>query len=439
MDRSQILDPDWAWAPYQPSPERPWNLALAAHLYRRAGFGANWGQLQKALADGPQKTINSLLAPETDVDAFNLTYDEYDRSVGRSESADELRAWWLRRMVLTPFPLLEKMTLFWHSHFAVNNTVVKNAAFMQQYAQLLRSQALGSFESLCEGMCHDPAMLLGIDAIENRKSHPNDTLARALITHFTVGTDVGTEEDIHQAARAFTGNFVRRGRFLQIEREHDDGTKQLFGRTGQFRDKDVVKVLLEQDATSEHIVRKLYAWLLNEVQTPEGSLIEPLIGAFAEDTNISKLVETMLRSNLFFSASCYQQRIKCPVEYALGIIKGLEGMVSTTQLAKDLAELGQNLYHPPTLKGWLGSYAWINEASLIQRANLASALLGNAEPYKGKLKPQNILTKYDRGSNQSEIQFLTDLFLQKDTALAPSESIEHTLYAIVTHPEFHLA
>ena len=439
MDRQQALDPTWAWAPYKPSAERPWTLAMAAHLYRRAGFGANWGQLQGALANGPQKTIDSLVTPQADVDAFNLTCDEYDRSVGRSESADELRAWWLRRMILTPFPLLEKMTLFWHSHFAVNNTVVKNAAFMQQYAHGLRSQALGSFESLLNDICHDPAMLIGIHAIENRKSQPNEALARALITHFTVGTDAATEEDIQQAARAFTGNFVRRGRFLQIEREHDNGTKKLFGRTGRFRDSNVIRILLEQDATSEHIVRKLYAWLLNEVDTPRFALIEPLVHSFAEDYNISRLVETLLRSNLFFSDACHRRRIKCPVEYALGIVTGLEGMVSTTQLAKDLTALGQNLYHPPTLKGWPGSYAWINEATLIQRANLANALLDNSEPYKGKLKVQTVLEKYDRDSDQSDTQFLLDLFLQKDIPLTSGDSVEQTPYWVVTHPEFHLA
>jgi len=439
MNTRNTLDPTWAWAPYQPSTERPWNLPLAAHLYRRAAFGANWGQLQKAMADGPRKTISDLLSPQADVDAFNLTCDEYDRSVGRSESADELRAWWLRRMILTPFPLLEKMTLFWHSHFAVNNTIVKNAAFMQQYAHGLRSQALGSFESLLKDICHDPAMLISIDAIENRKSHPNDALARTLITHFTLGPDVAREEDIQQAARAFTGNFVRRGRFLQIEREHDDGSKQLFGRTGRFRDTDVISVLLEQPAASEYIVRKVYAWLMNEVQPPAPSLIAPLTRSFGKDYSVSKLVETMLRSNLFFSESCYRQRIKCPVEYALGIVMGLEGMVSTTHLANELAEQGQNLYHPPTLKGWPGQKAWINEATLIQRANLANALLDNAGPYKGKLKPHTILAKYDRNTEQSETQFLTDLFLQNTVPPGASESIEQTLYSIVIRPEFHLA
>ena len=439
MDRQKSLDPAWAWAPYQPSEERPWTLALAAHLYRRAGFGANWEQLQLALKEGPRNIIDRLLNPKADVDAFNQTYDEYDRSVGRSESADELRAWWLRRMILTPFSLLEKMTLFWHSHFAVDNTAVKNAAFMRQYMHLIRKQALGSFDALLQAICHDPAMLISLDAIENRKSRPNPALARALVTHFTMGPDHATEQVIHQTARAFTGNFVRRGRFLQIEREHDSGQKELFGQTGRLRDRDVIRVLLEQHATSEHIVRKVYAWLLNEVHTPDATLVEPLTHSFSSHYNIAELVETMLRSNLFFSQTCYQQRVKSPVEYALGIVQALEGMVSTTQLAKDLAGLGQNLYHPPTIKGWLGSYAWINEASLIQRANLAHALLGNSEPYKGKLNAKTVLAKYDRTANQSEAQYLADLFLQKDLALPAGESTAHTLYSIVTHPEFHLA
>lgn len=439
MDRQKSLDPAWAWARYQSSEERPWTLALAAHLYRRAGFGTNWGQLQEAMKNGPQKTVDGLLNPREDVTSFNQTYDGYDRSVGRSESADELRAWWLRRMLLTPFPLLEKMTLFWHSHFAVNNVIVKNAAFMRQYMHLIRTQALGSFDTLLQGICHDPAALIGLNAIENRKSQPNPALAKALLTHFTVGPDHAGTKTVREVARAFTGNFVRRGRFLKIEREHDSGPKQLYGQTGPFRDTDVIRILLQQPATSEHIVRKLYAWLLNEVDTPDASLIEPLVRSFSRDHNIARLVETMLRSNLFFSQACYQQRIKCPVEYALGIVKALEGMVSTTQLAKDLAELGQDLYHPPTVKGWPGSYAWINEASLIQRANLAHALLDKDEPYKGKLKPKTILEKYDRTADQSEAQYLADLLLQKDLTLPAGESPARTVYSIVTSPEFHLA
>ncbi len=439
MDTQHCVDPEWAWAAYRPSATHPWTRARAAHLYRRAAFGADWGQLQQALEAGPQRAVDALLTPPADVDVFNRTYDEYDQSVGHAESADQLRAWWLRRMLLTPFPLLEKMTLFWHGHLAVSNRVVKNAFFMQQSVHHLRSHALGSFESLLEGICCDPAVLIGTECIENRKSRPNPAFARILVDHFTLGPGIAPEQDIQQIATALTGSFVRRGRFQFIAREHSNEVKRIFGQQGHFKGDDVIRILLEQPATAEHIVSKLYAWLIDEVRPPQASLIKPLVSSFAGDYHVGKLVETVLRSNLFFSESCYRQRIKSPVEYALGIIRGLEGMVSTTQLARDLAELGQNLYHPPTVKGWPGGRVWINEAALIQRSNLAHALLQAKGPYQGKLKVQTVLKKYGHAMDETGARFLTNLFLQGDMGLAAAESSEKALYRIITCPEFHLA
>jgi uncharacterized protein (DUF1800 family) len=439
MNNQHRIDPEWAWATYRPSAAKPWTLKLAAHLYRRAAFGANWGQLQQALETGPQPAVDALLTPPADIEPFNATYDEYDQSVGHAESADQLRAWWLRRMLLTPFPLLEKMTLFWHSHFAVSNKPVKNAFFMQQYVQGLRSHALGSFTSLLEGICHDPAVLIGTECVENRKSRPNTAFARILVDHFTLGPEIATEQDVQQVATALTGSFVRRGRFQFIAREHDSGLKQILGQQGLFKGDDVIRILLEQPATAQHIVNKLYAWLISEACPPEASLVEPLVSSFSKDYNVGKLIETMLRSNLFFSESCYRQRIKSPVEYTLGIVQGLEGMISTTQLANALAELGQNLYHPPTVKGWQGGRVWINEAALIQRSNLAHALLQAKGPFQGKLNVQSILKKYGHTTDESTTRFLMNLFLQGDIGLDSAGSSEKTLYRAVTCPEFHLA
>ena len=146
--RPATADPGWAWAPYAPEAQRPWNLALAAHLYRRATFGAGWGELQQALSDGPQRTVDKLLRPPADVEAFNRRYDESENAA--AGSVDGLRAWWLRRMMETPHPLLEKMTLFWHSYFAVNAGPVNNPGLMRDYVRLLRSHALGSFDSLLQ-------------------------------------------------------------------------------------------------------------------------------------------------------------------------------------------------------------------------------------------------------------------------------------------------
>jgi uncharacterized protein (DUF1800 family) len=447
----KLNDPNWAWAAYEPDTERPWTLAQAGHLYRRAAFGANWEQLQHALSDGPQRTLDKLLRPQEDVETFNATYDEYETSTG---SANDLRAWWLRRMIQTPRPLLEKMTLFWHSYFATSGTQVKSARLMGQHIRLLRSQALGSFESLLQGISRDPAVLVWLGADANRKALPNENSARPFIETFTMGPGRSTEKDIQEASRAFTGWFVLRDELRYIPREHDNGIKHFLGREGDFTRDDVVQILLEQPATPQRLVRKLYRWLICETQEPDAILIAPLAESFAKDYNVLRLTETMLRSNLFFSSAAYRRRIKCPVEFALGVVKGLEGMVSTTQLAQDLAGLGQNLYYPPTVKGWAGARHWINSATMIRRYNLVSALLQGSGPYEDKLNPWVVAEKYGCSTPESAARLLLELFLQGDLdsgvcetllktarpeADDSNESLRRFAHAVVTLPEFNLA
>jgi uncharacterized protein (DUF1800 family) len=451
----KLTDPGWAWAAYQPDAQRPWNLAQAGHLYRRAAFGAGWDQLQQALSDGPQRAISKLLRPEADTAKFNREYDEYETSAG---SVTALRAWWLRRIILTPHPLLEKMTLFWHSHFATNSEKVKNARLMQRHVQLLRSHALNSFRALLRAISRDPAVLIWLGAEANRKARPNENFARPLMETLTLGPGHYTEKDVREAARAFTGWFVLRSQLRYIPREHDGNIKQVLGHKGNFTGDDVLRIVLEQPATARNLVCKLYRWLICETEQPNVTLIKPLAESFAKDYDILKLVEKMLRSNLFFSPVAYRQRIKCPVEFALGIVKGLEGVVSTTQLGQDLADLGQNLYNPPTVKGWAGGRHWINSATLVGRYNLALALLRGSGPYGNKLNPWAIAKKHGCSTPKSATRFLLDLFLQSDLepdvrdALLktiqtsagaggddPAGTLRHFAHEIVTLPEFHLA
>jgi len=402
----------WAWAAYEPSTQRPWNLVQAGHLYRRAAFGAAWDELQQALSDGPQRTIDRLLSPQADVAAFNREHDEYETSA--AGSVNELRAWWLRRMIQTPHPLLEKMTLFWHSHFATNAANVNDVRLVQRHVQLLRSQALGSFRTLLQDISRDPAMLLWLGADTNRKARPNENYARPLMDAFSLGPGNYTQKDVAEAARACTGWFVLRGQLRYIDREHDDGVKHILGQKGSFTCDDVVRIVLEQPAAAQTLVRKLYRFLISETEEPQTELIAPLAESFAKDYDILKLIETMLRSNLFFSEAAYHRRIKCPVEFALGIVRGLEGMVSTTQLAQDLADLGQNLYHLPTVNGWTGGLHWTNTATYAGRHNLALALLQGSGPYGGKLNPLLIARKHGASTPESAARFLLDLFLQGD-------------------------
>jgi len=346
------------------------------------------------------------------------------------------------------------MTLFWHSHFATNAEKVKNARLMQQHIRLLRSQALGSFRILLEGISQDPAMLLWLGAEASRKAQPNENLARALMETFTLGPDHCTEDDIRDASRAFTGWFVLRNKLRYISREHDENEKQILGRKGNFARDDVLRIILEQPATSRRLVRKLYRWLISETEQPDEALISPLAESFAKDYDVLKLVETMLRSNLFFSAAAHRRRIKSPVEFAIGIVKALEGTVSTTQLANDLADLGQNLYNPPTVKGWTGGQHWINSSAIVARQNLASALLRGSGPYGNKLNPWAVAQRHGCATLESAMKFLLDLFLQGsldpdvyDRLLKTPRRQDDDLggrtrsftHVIVTLPEFHLA
>jgi uncharacterized protein (DUF1800 family) len=449
-------DPGWAWTAYEPDAHRPWNLAQAGHLYRRAAFGAAWGQLQESLREGPQRTVDKLLRPQADIAAFNHIYDEYESSA--EGSAEGLRAWWLRRIIQTPHPLLEKMTLFWHSHFATNGAEVKDARLMRQHVQLLRSSAMNSFRGLLQGISRDPAVLIWLGADANRKAVPNENFARQLMETFALGPGHYTEEDVREAAKAFTGWFVLRGQLRYIVREHDATVKRILGQEGNFTGDDVVRMVLEQPAVSWMLVHKLYRWLISETEEPDPKLIRPLAESFGKDYNIMRLVETILRSNLFFSMTAYRQRIKCPVEFALGIVKGMEGTVSTTQLGQDLAALGQNLYHPPTVKGWTGGRHWINSATLVGRNNLALSLLGGSGAYAGKLNPWAVAKKHGFTTAKSAAGFLLELFLQGDldsggydhmlkTAQSPvggdnsdlETKVRGFAHTVVTLAEFHLA
>jgi len=270
-ETEKLADPDWAWSEYQPDTQRPWNIAQAGHLYRRAAFGATWDQLQQALSDGPHRTIDKLLRPQGDIGEFNSTYDEYESS--GTGSVDGLRAWWLRRMVLTPHPLLEKMTLFWHSHFATNSGKVKNARLMRKHIQLLRGHALNSFREMLKGISQDPAMLIWLGAEANRKARPNENFVLPLMEIFTLGPDKFTEKDVQDTARAFTGWFVLRSQLRYISREHDANLKQILGQKGNFTADDVLRILLEQTATAQTLVRKLYRWLICETEEPNPKLI----------------------------------------------------------------------------------------------------------------------------------------------------------------------
>ena len=430
-EKKSAPDPQWAWARFEPDVHRPWNLAFAAHLYRRAAFGASWPQLQRARAAGPQKTLDGLLRPTADVAAFNKQFDDYETPPGDDRNATELRAWWLQRMIRTPHPLQEKLTLFWSGHCAANNAKVESATVMQRHLQLLRRHALGDFRALLTGLVHDTAMFASHTAKANRKSQPSPGLPRWLLE-----THLGTvaELDVCEAARAFTGWFIYSDELRYIEREHDSGTKKILGQEGNLGADDVARLVLEQPATAATLVRKLYRWLISEAAEPDAALLAPLVAAYAKNFDTLALVETMLRSNLFFSSEAYRQRVKSPVEYALSIIAGLETSIATQPLANALAEMGQSLLHPPTSKGWSGGRDWLNPATVAGRLRLADALL------RGGTYIENLnLAAVAQKHGQPAATFFAKLYLQDETNTRGDSDVHRAAYAAAAQPEFQLS
>ena len=446
-------DPAWAWAPYMPDARRPWDLRRASHLYRRAAFGTSWGQLEQALRDGPARTVDRLMRPAANVPAFHRTFDAYEAEAIDPDAGtvDVLCEWWLLRMIQTPHPLLEKMTLLWHGHFAARNFPVKNGRLMARYVGQLREHALGQFHQLLPAVVHDPAVRLCCDANANRKATPDLTLARALLERFTVGPGVATERDVRETARALSGLAVLRNQSRFLAHEHDGGAKVVLGASGNWTEVDVARLAATHPATSRRLVRLFYRWFVSEADEPADDLLAPLADAFCRDGDLGRLVETVLRSNLFFSAAAYRRRVKSPVEFALGIVAGLEGLVPTSRLAGDLAALGENLGEPPTAAGWEGGTAWINPATLVGRANLASSLLSGSGPYGAGLDPEKAAEAHGRGAPATAGRWLIDLLIQGDLP-APVErlvlesapqgqgdALRRLAHTIVTLPEFQLA
>jgi uncharacterized protein (DUF1800 family) len=405
--------PARAWERYEPSAACPWNLARAGHLYRRAGFGATWDELQQALKLGPQRTVDGLLAGGPEAAAFNQACDNDDKAVS---SAQALPAWWLRRMIATPHPLLEKLTLFWHNFFAVSAARIDSAPLLRGHLQRLRAGAMGDSRTLTAQVLADPAIFLSLGAEASRKARPEEHLARQLLHRYTVGADRCAEKDVREASRAMTGWFVLRLDLRYIQREHDDGEKTVLGTAAPLDAAGVVALAAGHRDTARGMVRKLYRWFLSEADEPDEALLAPLSESFARDFDVGRLVGTMLRSNLFFSPGTLRRHVKRPVEFALGLVRALEASVSTTRLAADLAALGEDLLCPPTPAGWAGGRHWINPATLIARGNLAASLLAASGPYEGRLDPAAVARRHGHAEDQAAGRFVADLLLQPDPA-----------------------
>jgi uncharacterized protein (DUF1800 family) len=384
------VDPVKAWQPWEPTAADPWNLKWAGHLYRRAGFGGTPAELRVAITNGLPATLGRFLKPDP---AELMAWENLVKSTGpgRAQSTFQLRAWWLYNILWSDFPLAEKMVLFWHNHFATSIAKVQQQLLMYKQHLVLRKHALGKFRNFLLDIGKDAAMLVWLDSNSNIKGKPNENYARELMELFSLGVGNYTEKDVREAARAFTGRSSDDEEPFDPEL-HDDGSKTVLGRTGNWNGDDIVRIVLEQPAAARFLVRKLYGFFISETAVPPDALLEALADSFRKsDYDIGALVGTMLRSRHFFSDYAYRQRIKSPVEFVVGAVRALwqplqletddKAAVVPQMLITELEAMGQELFAPPNVKGWPGGKAWLNSATVLARHNFAQKVAsGHLQP-----------------------------------------------------------
>src|SRR5262245_50723707 len=409
------LQPEAAWKAFVPDASNSWDEVKVAHLYRRAGFGAGCSALQEGARSSPGELVGKMMAaPPADAEReFEAEVARLRDGTVRGNDALQAKALWLYRMLYSPSPLRERMTLFWHNHFATSNAKVRSLKLMQQQNETLRQHALGHFDALLADMTVDPAMIVWLDADTNRKNAPNENYAREVMELFSLGVGNYTEKDIQEAARALTGWKMASQRVVFDPAQWDDSEKTVFGRTGRWTCGDVVRLCLSQPACPRFIVRKLFRDLVSETALPSDALLEPLISGYrARNYDTAWLAETILRSAVFYSPASIRQKVKSPCEFVVGTVVALEGRPSLTQLALHCDQLGQSLLHPPSVKGWDGGQAWINSSTILKRQNLAFELTRGTGA-AARLDPGRLPARYGASGSTGLADFFLRLFHQQ--------------------------
>ncbi len=363
------------WKAYQPNAKAPWNLRRVVHLHRRAGFSAPWEQIQTDLADGHALALDRFLDRKDENDS-SMTNTIGDAAVA-SNNPQRLKAWWLYRMISTNNPLRERLTLMWHNHFATSNRKVNNLSLMRQQNELFRRLGRGRFADLLKGIIKHPAMMIWLDADSNRKGKANENLARETLELFTLGVGNYSESDVKEAARALTGWTVINDRFENRTSRHDEAKLTILGRNQPFTGDQLLELLLDHFDTARRIAWRICKTFLGEGVINEAALEAIAKGLTENDLDIGWAVETVLRSELFFSDSNMRAKVIGPAELIAGAVRSLEldqPPPSTMILSSWAEQMGQDLFYPPNVGGWKEGRSWLGSRTVVARANFANAL-----------------------------------------------------------------
>ena len=402
-----------------------WTYDRAAHLIERAGFGATPDEVQKLAAITPQQAVdlivdydtidNSALKPFDESGIWDPGMDPFPPSraeavriarergqglgvavlpegtqrrlqpvvdkffyslMANGFETQRLGLWWANRMLTSPRPLEEKLTLFWHGHFATGANKVRDYRMMLQQNEMFRRHASGGLRDLLVGILKDPAMLVYLDNGENVKAHPNENFGRELLELFTMGVGNYTERDVREAARAFTGWTNDVLRFRLDANQHDAGEKTFLARTGPFGGEHIIDIILEQKVTGEFVAGKLYRYFVrDEVSAP----VRAELGRTLRESGyeMRPLLKRVFLSKDFYSPASSATQIKSPVHLVVSTYRklGLREVPTIPEFGRMTAGLGQSLFDPPNVAGWAGGRTWVTPSTLLQRGNQFRSVL----------------------------------------------------------------
>lgn len=447
-------------------PANRFDRAAARHLLLRSGFGGTPAQVSDLLAKGLHGAVDHVVSYQS-IPAQGLPQPEIDEDVIAARSDDErdqlrkarragdqdtvdafrktqldalredgqmfrgLQEWWYQRMVATPRPAEERLTLLWHGHFATSQRVVRDSYLMYKQNQMFREHANGSFADLARGIVRDPAMIKYLNNDRNIARSPNENLARELMELFTLGEGHYSEQDIKQGARALTGYTYDDNDFVFRENRHDDGTKQILGQSGTFDGDDFVSLLLRRRECARFVALKLYDHFVADVGDDGGAVprvYQPALDALADlvikhEYELQPVLSTLLKSRHFYDPQIVGRKIKDPTQLAVGTIRSLGTPTRNDRyVIRSLASMGQVLFEPPSVNGWDGGRSWINTSTLFVRQNLTTYLISGKDPSRPFNRkavgydPFVLLAELDQPSDTQAVDYLIDHMVGADLA-----------------------
>jgi uncharacterized protein (DUF1800 family) len=471
--------------PYQP---KNYSFEDAAHLLRRAGFGGTTEEIKKVQSLGPELAVEQLLTfsdnDQTGDNPHNIEQtlkDVMEANGGKLGNIQgigllTLQGWWLHKMLNTNQPLKEKLTLFWHGHFATGSDKVRNAFALQRQNEVFRRMGAGKFDALTLQVAKDPAMLRYLDNDENIKAHPNENFARELMELFTMGVHGGySEKDVQESARAFTGWTFKGGnnkdletyknpQFTFIPKNHDTATKTVLGQSNNFDGADIVRIVTHHPSSAKFMTEKIWRYFVSE-QLPE-NIHNDLIRVWTSSKlDIRELLRFIFTSEAFYAPENRNNLIKSPLEYVIGSLKAVKANLLLEQeltLVNLLASQAQIPFYPPNVKGWDGGLDWIADTTLLNRiqfmGTISSGKLAMRPRFKKddkeKIPPQPIAgLTFPLGANTKEtIDLIGKTFLGEQPTGVLRKALETfakgrntadvakgLAYIVLISPHYHLA